>query len=146
MKTLFLLVFSLLFVTACNNTQKFVHIDTSELKELEISQIDTDNFILTFYIVVENKENQIIKTDAMGVEVFANGLKIGENYCKLNTSLEKNSKQNIPVSIAFKISDLGIKEHSIPKNLQLNIQGQLKVIMNEEEFRTPIIVNMNYTK
>lgn len=142
MKNLLFILITLILLPSCANNKQTLEINTSQLREVEIMQIDTESHILSFYIIVQNNENQTIKTDALGVEIFANGLKIGENYCKLNSTLTNNSTQEIPVSVAFKISDLGTKETSLPKNLQLNIQGQLKLLMNEKEYRT--LINNSY--
>jgi len=86
---------------------------------------------MSFSIAVENKENTTQQTEAMGVEIFANGLKIGENYCLLTQEIQPKQSANFPITIVFNKQDLGLKKSQAIDIQNINITGQLRSNQNK---------------
>lgn len=128
--TAFSLSFLLSFF-ACHSSKQ-IKPAAITIQSFELQTLSDGNYKMDFYVQIKQQSHTSHFAEAMGVEVFAKGLKIGENYCLLNRDIPSQQKALFPVSIVFNKQDMGLSKSQVIENLNINIIGQLRFQHNNQ--------------
>lgn len=114
-----------------------------DFKNFKVDQASANNAVIGFDIVIKNSSSLNLKVYGVFLEVFIDGLKVGEVRNKTLTLLPENSTSAIPLKLSINLSSFGagitqiITNLKQAKNANLHIEGTM-------DFGAGILRKTNY--
>jgi hypothetical protein len=131
----FFLTILLIVTFSCKKDKTGVTFENIENMEWTIQ---SQNNMIGFNMLLKNRDKKNYTVSAMGIEVFAGGLKVGDNYCKINSNLARGEINSFPISINFRNEDLGNETFNTNNPIEINVYGQVVLKRDGKEFNIPI--------
>jgi hypothetical protein len=102
---------------------------------------------LHYQVVLFNKSKQTVNFELIGLETFANGLKIGELFCESDTEIEAGDTLRYNCSHDFRTEDIGsytktvLNKEGLPEEVSLNFFGTAVIKSGHTVIEIPIEVS-----
>lgn len=146
----YLVISVLLFFILQSGCTPHVDRDNVSFEGVENIYLEThapQNHTLHYQVVLLNKSSKVVNFELIGLETFANGLKIGELFCESFTEIEAGDTLRYNCSHDFKTEDIGSYTKKVsgngglPEGVSLNIFGTVVIKSNNTVFEIPIEVS-----